>query len=129
MLDFVLTLSEPIPRLRAPIATVVEAKKNDIEAGLAQCIAQMVAARAFNEREQTPVRGVHGCVTTGEDWQFLRLEGSAVTIDRARIYIDNVGAILGVFEAIVAWSQPAAATSGETQPTLGGPVSTPSPRT
>jgi hypothetical protein len=40
-----LTLSEPVPRLRAPIAIVVEA-------GLGQCIAQMVAARDFNTRSR-----------------------------------------------------------------------------
>ncbi len=113
--DFLLTLSEPIPRLRAPIAVVVEAKKNDIEAGLAQCIAQMVAARDFNAREQAAIRGVHGCVTTGENWQFLRLEGSAVTMDRVRIYIVNLELILGVFEAIVAWSQPIAALTGDAE--------------
>jgi hypothetical protein len=48
---------------------------------------------------------VYGCVTTGEAWQFLRLEGAAVTIDRGRLYIDNVGAILGAFEAIVLQSR------------------------
>jgi hypothetical protein len=109
--DFLLALSDPVPRLRAPIATVVEAKKNDIEAGLGQCIAQMVAARDFNEREQATIGEVHGCVTTGETWQFLRLVGSVVTIDRVRFYIDNVAAILGVFQAIVARSRPAAAAS------------------
>jgi hypothetical protein len=109
--DFLLALSEPIPRLRAPIAVVVEAKKNDVEAGLGQCIAQMVAARDFNDREQAAIRGVHGCVTTGEDWQFLRLEGSTVTIDRVRIYIVNLDLILGVFGAIVDWSQPVATLS------------------
>jgi hypothetical protein len=103
--DFLLTLSEPVPRLRAPIAAVVAAKKNDIEAGLGQCIAQMVAARDYNDREGSPIGAVHGCVTTGEDWQFLRLEGDAVTIDRLRLYIDNVGGILGMFAAIVARSQ------------------------
>ena len=113
--DFVLTLSEPIPRLRAPIAICGRGEEDDIEAGLGQCIAQMVAARGFNDREQAAMRGVHGCVTTGENWQFLRLEGSAVTIDRVRIYIDNVGAILGVFEAIVAWSQSVAALSGDAE--------------
>jgi len=100
---------------------------NDIEAGLGQCIAQMVAARDFNKREQAAIREVHGCVTRGEAWQFLRLEGSVVTIDRVRIYINNVGAILGVFEAIVARSQPVAALSGDVEQTLGGPVSTPGP--
>src|SRR6266404_5863209 len=48
--DFILALSVPVPRLRSPLLAVVEAKKNDIEAGLGQCIAQMVAAQVFNER-------------------------------------------------------------------------------
>ena len=103
--DFLLALSEPVPRLRAPIAAVVEAKKNDIEAGLGQCIAQMVAARAYNEREQGSERPIYGCVTTGEAWQFLHLDGPAVTVDRARVYIDDVAAILGSFGEIVARSQ------------------------
>ena len=47
--DFILALSEPLPRLRAPLVTIVEAKKNDIEAGLGECIAQMVAAQLFND--------------------------------------------------------------------------------
>ena len=47
--DFILALADPMPRLRAPLITVVEAKKNDIEAGLGQCVAQMVAARDYNE--------------------------------------------------------------------------------
>jgi hypothetical protein len=32
--DFLLARSEPVPRLRAPLLPVVEAKKNDIEGGL-----------------------------------------------------------------------------------------------
>ena len=42
------------------------------------------------------------CVTTGEVWQFLRLEESAVTIDRVRLFIDNVGGILAALQAIIA---------------------------
>ena len=100
--DFLLALADPVPRLRSPIVAMVEAKKNDIEAGLGQCVAQMVAAREYNERDESRVVDIHGCVTTGEAWQFLRLENGGVTIDRTRIYIDNVGGILGVFQAIVA---------------------------
>lgn len=99
--DFLLALTEPVPRLRAPIAAIVEAKKNDIDAGLGQCVAQMVAAREYNEREDEPIGAVHGCITTGEAWQFLRLIGPTVTIDRRRIYIDRVGAILAAFGVIV----------------------------
>ena len=99
--DFILALADPVPRLRAPFVTVVEAKKNDIEAGLGQCVAQMTGVRVFNEREGQPGR-VFACVTTGEAWQFLRLDGAEVILDRERLYIDNVGGILATFQAILA---------------------------
>jgi hypothetical protein len=92
--DFLLSLSEPLPRLRAPLLAVLEAKRNDIEAGLGQCAAQMVAAQLFNERAGQPARPVFGCVTTGEDWQFLRLEGQDLVIDPSRRYINLVGSVL-----------------------------------
>jgi hypothetical protein len=99
--DFLLSRSEPVPRLRAPLMAVVEAKKNDIEGGLGQCIAQMVAAQVYNERAGQPLERLYGCVTTGEDWQFLRLVGTAVTLHRPRLYIDNVGLVLAAFLAAV----------------------------
>jgi hypothetical protein len=40
--DFILAATPPVPLLRAPLLTIVEAKKNDIESGLGQCVAQMV---------------------------------------------------------------------------------------
>jgi hypothetical protein len=99
--DFLLTLSDPVPRVRAPLLPVVEAKKNDIEAGLGQCVAQMVASQVYNERAGRPLAAVYGCVTTGEDWQFLRLSGPDVTLDQGRFYIDNVGGILAALMATV----------------------------
>ena len=99
--DFILALADPVPRRRAPLVTIVEAKKNDIEAELGQCVAQMVAAHDYNEREGTGLATVFGCVTTGEAWQFLGLEKTVVTVDRRRLYIDNVGGILSAFVAIV----------------------------
>jgi hypothetical protein len=99
--DFILAATPPVPVLRAPVVTIVEAKKNDIEGGLGQCVAQMVAARLFNEKVGKSSAQIFGCVTTGEDWQFLRLEPAAVSIDRTRYYIVNVGAILAVLQAII----------------------------
>ena len=99
--DFLLALGPPVPPLRAPIASIVEAKKNDIEAGLGQCIAQMVGARAFNEASGRPDAPIFGCVTTGEVWQFLRLEPEAASIDRRRYYLDDVGGILSAIQAII----------------------------
>lgn len=110
--DFLLALGPSVPPLRAPIASVVEAKKNDVEGGLGPCVAQMVGARAFNEAAGRPDVPVFGCVTTGEVWQFLRLEGDAALIDRRRLYLDDVGgiasAILGIIETADAGSGPRA---------------------
>src|SRR5438105_6528267 len=73
--DFILAKTPPTPALRAPLMVIVEAKKNDIEEGLPQCAAQMVAARLFNEQHKEHLPAIYGCVTTGEIWQFLRLRG------------------------------------------------------
>ncbi len=48
--DFILAATAPVPALRSPLMIIVEAKKNDVESGVWQCIAQMVDARIFNER-------------------------------------------------------------------------------
>jgi hypothetical protein len=100
--DFILSAAPPVPALRAPLVTIVEAKRNEVESGVWQCIGQMAGAREFNQRAGTGPSTVYGCVTNAEAWQFLRLSGSTAEIDRRRYYIDNVGGILAVFRAIVA---------------------------
>jgi hypothetical protein len=99
--DFLLARTPSVPEVRAPLVAVVEAKKNDVEAGLGQCVAQMIGARLLNEPSDPPRTTVFGCVTTGEVWQFLRLEGSIASIDKKRYYLDNMPGILGVFQAIL----------------------------
>src|SRR5437868_3383362 len=64
-------------------------------------ISEMVAANQFNERADRAGSPVFGCVTTGEDWQFLKLAGSAALLDQKRYYINDVGDILGALLAIV----------------------------
>lgn len=104
--DFILARSVPVPRLRAPLMAVVEAKRNDIDSGLGQCLAQMVAAQLYNERAGEPVPTVFGCVTTGEDWQFLGLTGTAAILHRPRMFIDNVGNLLAAFARAVSEETP-----------------------
>lgn len=99
--DFILSATLPLPGLRAPLVTIVEAKKHDIESGVWQCIAQMTGARIFNERAGQPIREIFGCVTNGEVWQFLRLVSNVATIDQRRFYLDNVGSILAAFVMIL----------------------------
>ena len=98
--DFILTASVLGPPLRAPIAVVVEARKNDIEAGLGQCAAQMVAADLFNQAAGRPPSPVFGCVTTGETWQFLKLTGQMILLDHDRHYINEHPLILAIIKQI-----------------------------
>ena len=99
--DFILAAAPPVPPLRAPVIVVVEAKKNDVEAGLGQCVAQMLAAALFNQTAEGSPRSVFGCVTTGEAWQFLRLGEGIAQIDRRRFYIDNPQSILATIQAML----------------------------
>jgi hypothetical protein len=58
--------------VHAPIITLVEAKNDNIKSGLPQCIAELVAARIFNEGEQSAAEIIFGVVTTGSIWSFLK---------------------------------------------------------
>ena len=69
--------------------------------GIGQCIAQMVGASLFN-REAGYEHPIFGCVTTGETWQFLKLDGNTIFFDQNRYYLNEVDVILGILESIVA---------------------------
>ena len=99
--DFILTHTAPLPALQAPIVTLVEAKKEDIDGWLGQCAAQMLGARLFNQQDHLPIETIFGCVTTGEAWQFLKLEGQTIYVDQNRYYINQLPEILGVLKAII----------------------------
>ncbi len=99
--DFILTYTSPLPSIQSPIITLVEAKKNDIDGSLGQCTAQMVAAQLFNRSEQEDIDTIFGCVTTGEAWQFLKLEQDVINIDKNRYYINTIPQILGVIQVII----------------------------
>ena len=105
--DFIVAQTPAMPRLKAPLLTIVEAKRGDIELGLGQCAAQMVAARIFNERAATGGRPIFGCVTTGEDWQFLKLDGDQIFYAPQRLYLSDLSGILAVLRAIIASHPPA----------------------
>ncbi len=98
--DFLLAKSPERFFLTHPVLAVVEAKKEDIPGGLGQCVAAMVAAQAFNEREGGSATPIHGTVTTGSNWRFLKLESNMVFIDRPEYYLHQVGKILGILLSI-----------------------------
>lgn len=94
--DFLISLSPERLFIKAPIIMLVEAKKEDLKAGLGQCIAEMLAAQLFNEREANQIPIIYGVVTSGTNWRFLKLEGKIVYIDMVEYYLRDVGRILGI---------------------------------
>lgn len=53
--DFLISHSPEQILIEAPVAVIVEAKKDDLHAGLGQCIAEMVAAQKFNQQQGHPL--------------------------------------------------------------------------
>lgn len=99
--DFIVTKSPPLPTVQAPLIVMVEAKKNDLEEGLGQCAAEMIAAQRMNQEEKAAHPHVYGCVTTGELWQFLQLSEKTLLIDPGKHYIAQIEMILGILLKMV----------------------------
>lgn len=104
--DFILALGEMVDIIVRPICCIVEAKKQDLEAGTGQCAAQMVAAQQFNQRRHPDLTTIFGCVTTGEMWQFLQLCDRNFQIDNRLYFINEIPLILGCLQTILDFYQP-----------------------
>ena len=94
--DFLISLSKEQLFIRAPIITLVESKNENLKLGLAECIAEMLAAQLFNEQKQNVIKIIYGAVTIGTIWQFLKLEDKTISIDLTEYYIKDVKKILGI---------------------------------
>lgn len=99
--DFLISLSPEQLTITAPIISIVEAKNDNIKNGIPQCIAEMVAAKKFNELQDNRVDVIFGIVTTGSLWQFLKLNGSTVEIDTDEYYLKEVDKILGIIMSVI----------------------------
>ncbi|SJM93748.1 conserved hypothetical protein [Crenothrix polyspora] len=103
--DFIISASSEQLILSSPIIAVVEAKNENINGGLGQCIAEMVAAHIFNAAENnTGIKNLYGVVTTGTAWKFLKMDGVDVVIDLDEYPIDNPGKIMGILLAMLTQS-------------------------
>ncbi|KOR32576.1 hypothetical protein TI05_06380 [Achromatium sp. WMS3] len=94
--DFIISSSQEQLLLTSPVIVVVEAKNENIIAGLGQCIAEMVAASIFNNAEGNEVIRLYGSVTTGTAWKFIKMEGFDVLIDLDEYVIEHPNKIIGI---------------------------------
>jgi hypothetical protein len=98
--DFIITKNIGSYEINYPIIQLVEAKNHDIDLGIPQCAAQMLGAKIFNQKRNVSLEYIYGCVTTGDDWLFLRL-GEELVIDTRKYYLNELGELLSVFQSII----------------------------
>jgi len=99
--DFIISRSSELLIISAPVILIVEAKRENINLGLGQCVAEMYAAKLFNEREGNQISPIYGVVTTGEIWKFLRLENQVIEIDLSEYFLNEVNKIMGILAKAV----------------------------
>ena len=99
--DFIITKDTRAFAISAPIISVVEAKRDNVEHGIVQCAAQMVGIQHFNRKYNYSVETIYGCTTTADEWQFLKLTDHQLIIDSDKYFINEIETILGVFQQII----------------------------
>lgn len=99
--DFLISRSPYQADIEAPVVVTVEAKQDDFRKGTTQCIAEMIAARLFNEQQGRPINEIYGCVTTGDVWRFLVLRGQQAMVETTAYDIrEDLERILGILLAM-----------------------------
>ena len=85
--------------LEAPFLCIVEAKKDDFEKGLAQCLPEMKACQ-FNNQTQGKMLDVYGIVTNGQGWQFYKLALDGRVYGSDLYAMGNLPQVLGILHDV-----------------------------
>lgn len=99
--DFIISLSTEQLFLTSPIVTIVEAKNENIIGGIGQCLAEMVASKIFNEKENKDINNIYGVVTTGSAWKFIKLTNNTAFVDKKEYHIEYIEKIMGILTAMI----------------------------
>jgi hypothetical protein len=99
--DFLVSQDPQQLIINAPVLMIAEAKKGDLDLGMGQCVASMVAAQIFNTDHQRSIPVVYGTVTSGTLWRFLRLENQDLTVDLTDYAIEPIDRLLGILRGVI----------------------------
>jgi type I site-specific restriction endonuclease len=100
--DFIICKKFDAVFIESPLIAMVEAKHNqDLFDAAPQCIAEMVAAQIFNDRNAQTVPFIYGVITNGYEWLFLKLEQQHVTMDTQRYTLQNLPQLLGAWQSMI----------------------------
>lgn len=84
-----------------PIACIAEAKKDDFDKGLAQCLVTLHAAAQLNATANH-LADVYGIVTNGTTWQFYQRLQNGEFYGTLPSSIGNIEMILGILDHLLA---------------------------
>ncbi len=96
--DYLLT--ERRDYLDLPFLCAVEAKKDDFEQGLAQCLVEMKACKEANLKEGKDI-DIYGIVTNGELWHFYKFANNQVYSSQPFINADATK-LIGMLDYVFA---------------------------
>ncbi len=99
--DYVLSFEAQALSIEAPVFSVVEAKNENLYAGVPQCIAELYAASIFNARKNKHLPVIYGASTFGLQWKFIRFSDMEAVVDYEIYYINELPKLLGVLQHIV----------------------------
>lgn len=104
--DYILSNKIDSLEIKSPIFCLVEAKNRTTMEGIPQVASEMIAAQLFNERENNSIPIMYGCVSTGTEWLFLKLEDKLLTIDTDRYYLTatDLPRLLGTLNEVITQS-------------------------
>jgi hypothetical protein len=95
--DYLIT--ENMGYISTPMLCVVEAKKDDFEQGLAQCLVEMQACQWNNSNDGRSI-DVFGIVTNGEGWKFYKFTTENKVYETPLYSLENLPKILGILNRI-----------------------------
>jgi hypothetical protein len=97
--DYFVARRSPLGRwvMEPPYLVVVEAKRDDFEAGWGQCLAALLAAQKLNN---LPELTLHGITTNGKGWEFGKLESDGFTRDPRLFTLADLETLCGALHFV-----------------------------
>jgi hypothetical protein len=95
--DYLVT--ENLGYFEAPLLCVIEAKKDDFEQGLAQCLVELQACQQTNHAIARSI-DVFGIVTNGSTWQFYKSMPSGEVYESLPYAVSELSSILGILHIL-----------------------------
>jgi hypothetical protein len=99
LVDYLITQNGTVPKI--PFLCVSEAKKDDFDKGLAQCLVEMQACFEIN-KQNNHQSVIFGIVTNGSAWQFYKRDISGEVFETSTYSITHIPEILGILDYIFA---------------------------